>query len=363
MIVYVGRNFTSRVTQFRLVPVICEKCQTEYSYLLARFGVGTGTAPYMIGQDAARQRAQNAAMKQALQRVQNEAELVPCPKCNWVSQPLIAAVRKRAHRGWTVAAIAAAVLGAFSELIVYGIMSDTYVGRTDELILWTIALVGIVGIPVALYCIGRHRRLQLDPNLHVNRALPIGTPPALLPGVDPATGEQVYVPAGEHQPLAATLAPGLPLPLRPGQLYVPPVCMACLAPATTTYKPVITVSQDDPVAPACDRCARSLRWRFWRLLLSTFGLVFVGVGGPVYLIPMPGMEVAERLALAAICGGLVAGLAAFIVAVQRSRPFRLKPLDSDRGVMGLHCANPQYLELMRQELHAAETIRLKLNAQ
>ena len=64
----------------RLVRVQCDKCGCEYFYELARVGSGQAHAPYAIGTRIALRRAEERAQRDLAKRLENDAELVPCPK-------------------------------------------------------------------------------------------------------------------------------------------------------------------------------------------------------------------------------------------------------------------------------------------
>lgn len=82
MFFYIGKTFTAQATGERLREVDCDKCRTTFYYRLARAATGTGHAPYYIGQTSAQQRAARAAEKSLQRRLEREAEMVCCPKCN-----------------------------------------------------------------------------------------------------------------------------------------------------------------------------------------------------------------------------------------------------------------------------------------
>jgi len=73
----------------RLEAVVCEKCQTSYWYELTRVSVGKAWVLYGLYEEAARRRAKMRADQNLQWRLASEAELVPCPKCRWVNQPLV----------------------------------------------------------------------------------------------------------------------------------------------------------------------------------------------------------------------------------------------------------------------------------
>jgi hypothetical protein len=126
--VYVARSYTTTVVGRRWEQVACEKCQTTFHYELVRVGVGSGSAPYFIGQDSARDRSAGAAHKDVNKKLEREAELVPCPKCHRVNQSLIRRYRRgirRYRRGilrvWPWASL---LLWIIDGAIIFGIWDD-----------------------------------------------------------------------------------------------------------------------------------------------------------------------------------------------------------------------------------------------
>src|SRR5438067_1274597 len=97
MHVYHAKVFKSSTSGLRVESVVCEKCATTFSYELVRVGAGTASAPYYIGQTAAKARADQRARADLQKRLAREAELVPCPKCHWVNDGLIERVRRRRY--------------------------------------------------------------------------------------------------------------------------------------------------------------------------------------------------------------------------------------------------------------------------
>jgi hypothetical protein len=89
MFIYYARRYESTVVGKRLVPVACEKCRCEYFFELARVGSGVAQAPYGIATKRAARFAQERAERDLNYRLQNDAELVPCPKCGWINDDLI----------------------------------------------------------------------------------------------------------------------------------------------------------------------------------------------------------------------------------------------------------------------------------
>ena len=97
MLVPVGQVVTSSIAGQHLKAVVCDKCKAEFFYELSRVGVGKASAPILFKGDAP-DRAGEAAHRDLFKRLDNDAELVPCPQCHWVNEELIRKYRKRVSR-------------------------------------------------------------------------------------------------------------------------------------------------------------------------------------------------------------------------------------------------------------------------
>ncbi len=112
MPVYIWTKHTASETGTRLVEVRCEKCDCTYFYELTRVGTGTESSPYFLLEDWARDTAVAKAKADVERRLASEAELIPCPRCNWINEELIEGYRRSCYLGWIEQSIWAAVIGA-----------------------------------------------------------------------------------------------------------------------------------------------------------------------------------------------------------------------------------------------------------
>ena len=85
MFIYYARRFKSAAVGTRLIEVQCEKCESQYFFELARVGSGTAEAPYGIGTKRTARAAEERAQRDLAERLEQDAELVPCPKCDWIN--------------------------------------------------------------------------------------------------------------------------------------------------------------------------------------------------------------------------------------------------------------------------------------
>ena len=357
MFIYVGKNFTATAEGRKLEEVHCDKCRTRFFYELVRVGTGTGTAPYYIGQDAAARRAEAAAQKAVAKRLAREAEMVPCPKCHWVNEALVARYRKRKYRQGTVLAVALAIAGVVGGVIVSAVLGDSHRhGPT----LPTTAMAAVAGGGLAaaalVLLVRRMMRLRIDPNSSYPRrpSLPVGTPPPLVETTDPRTGQAVLAPV----PVTAdggggpgTRGGGAEWAVfRPGQVVLPPVCCVCLAGAATVYKPPMKVSENSDIeVPLCAVCAGRIRARWWLTALAVTGAALSAAGLVALLLPRGVDETGRWIAFTVI--GLFATLiGAAVVPARLCRPYRYGIIDADRGIARFAAQNPRYTDLLVQQV-------------
>ncbi|HEX3313480.1 MAG TPA: hypothetical protein VHR72_01260, partial [Gemmataceae bacterium] len=146
-------------------------------------GAGHSTAPYFIGIGSAKKAATDQARRDLRARLAREADLVPCPKCNWINDELVAGYRLSYFRRLGPAALAVAIVGIAGSLLCGGLI---YRGPANERFVVPYVLLG--GSTIFLLLAGFLLQLQvwmrrrIQPNLHFPSApkLPAGTPPALI---------------------------------------------------------------------------------------------------------------------------------------------------------------------------------------
>jgi hypothetical protein len=118
MFFYFGKAYRSLAAGGSVVGVVCDQCGCTYYYELARTGSGASTAPYWFGTLSAHQASQNQSETDLQRRLAREAELVPCPDCNWISEELVKGYRLGRYRGLGKFAFALALAGSILSLVV-----------------------------------------------------------------------------------------------------------------------------------------------------------------------------------------------------------------------------------------------------
>ena len=117
MFVHWAKHINAERIGGRMVRVACARCECEYFYKFTRVGTGTGTAHYGLGVGRATATANKEAQKDLDRRLATEAELVPCPKCNWINDELIAGFRCGRYRNLGQAAKLIAGIGVILGLV------------------------------------------------------------------------------------------------------------------------------------------------------------------------------------------------------------------------------------------------------
>jgi hypothetical protein len=271
MPVVYGNVITSTQVGQRLEHVACEKCATEFYYELTRVGVGKGSALYNIGQQGAAQRAQIAATQNLGQRLDQEAELVPCPKCHWVNQDLVDRYRQRKYRNAPIIIGLIIAAGFITSPIIWAAL-DEWLGYKSSVPVIVSRLIMAVTLASPLYVLFVRRllRARINPNATYPRVpkVPPGTPPALTPLSNPDTGELFLAPVVNGNQLNQANDQTNWAVFRPAQISFPPVCCVCLERATTRYRSPLMVNQRSEFAvPLCATCSTRLTRRWWLTLM------------------------------------------------------------------------------------------------
>ncbi len=99
------------------VRIECNNCGCEYFYELRRVGAGSEVAPYSVGGTRASRSAVAQSERDLSRRLASEAELVPCPRCNWINQDLVRGYRSGRFQKLTTTAFCIGFFGTVGSLI------------------------------------------------------------------------------------------------------------------------------------------------------------------------------------------------------------------------------------------------------
>lgn len=336
MLFYWGKTFGSERVGQRLVRVECTECGCEYFYILARIGTGVVTAAYGIGQAGASRRAEEQSQGDLEERLARDAELVPCPKCNWVSAELVRGFRLSRYQGFGGCAFVIAFAGTSLSLIgAWFIHVGPPVDHTALPYLLFAGPALFISLAVGMILLGAWLRSRIRPYRNDPEAprLPPGTPPALLREI--ATGE--LKPAKQRRPETAAANDGIDFQV--GRHEFPEVCCDCLKKAAAGHGWGVSVIRGIGIeVPRCEDCpCRASQWSrrvFWPtvvVLLLLWGPFVLTLG----LYSCGFWLLATLFLILSIILG--AGLASKVEA-----PVKVRAGDQSRGVVRLHFRNPGY---------------------
>jgi hypothetical protein len=337
MLLYYAKRFDSAQVGARIVSIQCDKCGCEYFYELARIGVGTASAPYGAGQDAAARKSQETSQRDLDARLSYEAELVPCPKCGWINEDLIRGYRLGRLRQVGTWAIGIAIVGSASSLIAAWFTS-TGGARDRELLPYFLyagpAAFIAIGVLLLLFRAIARRRIQPNADFPLAPRVPPGTPPALV--FDAETGE--FRVAAPSQQVTTLIDEWREFQL--GRDALPYVCCGCLKSVEPGCEHRHTVTNAITLEiPRCAECAGSTRRKFW-LVWSVVAAVALAAEGAV-LFAMH-LESPEFWIVLVTCASILFLLAAWAAAVMTA-PVKVRIVDSSRGVLRLKFRNREYL--------------------
>jgi hypothetical protein len=142
---------------------------------------------------------------------------------------------------------------------------------------------------------------------------------------------------------------------RPGQVQLPAVCCMCLSPATTTFRsPMQTNDRSELHVPLCKPCVGRLRRRWWLALLLIAAGAFVVAGCLAGVIP--GGDPTGRWILFGILGFFGALIGGVIGAGAIAKPYRMKVVDADRGIVKFAASHPQYTQMLIEQVRQSDGV-------
>ncbi len=345
MIVHFSKTFKVTAAGQRLEAVTCEKCGTVYYYRLVRVGTGRGRAPYFLGQTAAAERARINAQKDLAQRLKGEAELVPCPQCQWVNRDLLKRYARRKYRCLDWKASGIALVGTIAATNVWMMRRQQNTTLTTLIILG-LGLLCAGGMLVFRYWV----RQWLDPNRNFldHPVLPPGTPLALLSRHDEQTGratlEPVLRPCHELTGFREWAI------LSPGHMAFPEICCVCLGDAATFYRaPLNGEGIRNLDVPLCWPCSTQVN-QSWRTIVLLSIACVTGLAALASAL-FPGIDSHGRWLIFVVTAFILGLVACWSQVPQRAvRPFRLDIVDADRSIMRFSATNPEYTELLTRHI-------------
>jgi hypothetical protein len=335
---YHAKKFYSAKVGNRINEIQCDGCGTQYFYQLTRVGFGSASAPYGLGAEAAKLKAAQKAQNYLEKRLATDAELVPCPKCNWVSDGLIRAYRAGRYRSMTVVALTFGFIGTsvgiFFFLMEAARPRPNLKSTTIEFVLFIsvgiVAALSIVGIRYFL-------RLRIQPNAtHPSPPiLPLGTPPALVR--NPA-GDRFEI--AQQQPLPVESNKNWTLFLI-GRNGFPLICSECLHDCSMLI--MMPLGWGLSLAlPTCDFCRKARKWHS-RIRGITAAILVPAAA----LAVLPFFRLDQTAFLVILLSACAVGpLLGLVVAGIVNQPARARVVDAARGVVRLRFRNDEFCKHM-----------------
>jgi hypothetical protein len=351
---YFGKQFTSSAAGRRIEQVTCEQCGTEFWYELNRTGIGQGSAPYYLFQNSAARRANAAAAKDLQRRLNRDAELVPCPKCNWVNESLLTRYRRTQYQFHP--ALMVALSAAFIILICL-VLAREQTKRRHWQEAMTVPGIALIAAPIDLIAIlltaRSLLRQRINPNVTYPRPpeLPLATPPALVLCSDPTTGLYELEPARQVAPPRGIDVKWLLL--RPEQFRFPKVCASCLGSASTIYSSPFKVRQGSELSvPLCSECYTriQIRWWLWAFTVAAMAIFIAGIAAR----SLPGIDLFGRWFLFSFVAFFAGAFGVASVPGRICRPYRLRVVDARRGILKFAAANPAYTAFLAEHIRALD---------
>ena len=253
MFIYYGKTFKASQAGERVVSVTCENCGCQYYYELIRIGSGASTASYGLGTASASRKAQAQSERDMQRRLALEADLVPCPKCNWINDELVRGYRLGRYRGVGKAAFALGLAGSILSLVVAWFIA---IGSPMDRWLLPYLLVGgpggFVSLAITMILLRSRLRRRIRPNARFPQKplLPPGSPPALV--LDEATQRlRIATPPATVDGI---------LDFQFGRQKLPNLCCGCLHPASSVYGyPIRATRLVSFRVPLCSECTSRIK--------------------------------------------------------------------------------------------------------
>ena len=351
MVPYWGKRVASEHVGLRLVPVKCMKCGCEYFYELSRIGIGSRTAHYWIGKASAARSAHGQSQRDLARRLALEAELVPCPKCNWINDDLVYGFRLGRYRRFGMFAFGVGFIGTVGSLIGAWFIS---IGPAADRAALSYFLFGgpilFILLASGMILLRNWMRCRIQPNrdFPLPPKLPTGSPPALI--WDEKSGELTPVNPGHPQDCITNDWHDFQI----GRHELPLLCCDCLQVTDTEhgYKRQITPTME-LVIPRCADCARIAKQRFRRIWWITVALGLLIMC--IVMMPLR-LESAEFWIIIGVSLLISFALASFVASIMTA-PVKVAGGDGSRGVIRLRFNNADYGRIVGKHINdSSDTI-------
>ena len=339
---YHAKTINAERVGARLVRVACTRCGCEYFYKFTRIGSGSAQAPYGLGVGRATTKANQKAQKDLQRRISSESELVPCPKCNWINEELVAGFRRGSYRKLGESAAALGVFGLILTVILGFVVAS--VGPRG--ITWMLLIpVGVLSLSGGMFLWRHWARGRIQPNQDhpLPPKLPVGSPPALLK--DPDSGQ--LAPAQREAPPLEASQDWCDFQI--GRQTWPMLCCDCAQPGTLECGHPLKVGTTLRLTiPRCRECKDAAERRYRRLCWN--GVIASVLVTAVIVLPLNLDWIAfSVISVALVCVSIVISI---VVAERMNAPAKVAGGDKSRGVVRLRFRNADYARTVTERLGA-----------
>lgn len=320
----------------RFVGVQCDHCGCEYYYELARSGTGTATAHYGTFTDAAKKAAEERSKTDLGKRLSDEAELVPCPECNWINHELVRGYRRGRHLWLEGMAYIVAGIGIVASLVGSWFI---HIGPERDrhlfpyfLYVYPLTLVAFA-IATHFFCEWLRGLIRPNHNFPLLPQLPAGTPAALIR--NPDTGELRPAKPPEEQVSGNREWQIFQL----GRNAFAPVCCECLQSAEdqdtyVRHEVAPSIMVEIPRCADCAARAKQSERRIWWLTAVNSWLVG---GALLYAFVDP-----DFFWFLFVAYFVIVWMTTGYLAIAMTLPARIRLADRSRGIIKLRFHNVDY---------------------
>lgn len=335
LLLLLNKEYVCEVNSNILMQAQCEKCGLTYYYIMPRHVKTSAIAWLHIAKARTERRAIEKAQRKLERIINQEAELVPCPQCYWISQSLVEGYGRKQSGSRELRMVLMGLGLSLSSGV--AVVSNLALGMV--LAVLSVLLVLMAG-PIQLWIYRRRNYNRHWPQ--PPRDLSIDTPSALLQVVD-EQGVETYeeVVASDPQLLDGSRKAIFKL----GYFQWPPVCCQCLEPTDKLF--TINRETDKLSLPFCQACSTQRSRRILnRLSLAT--LITALILGFVLMFP-PAFVSMPNGRLFLVIGGLAAWVVYVVVYLGvAKRPFNWKWVNKIDGRFWVHTCNPQYNQMLQE---------------
>lgn len=336
MVAYFQKRVETAQVGGCVVSVQCDKCDCRYFYELTRIGSGSEIAPYGVGAARATRSAEEQSEEDLQNRLEFEAELVPCPECHWINDEIVQGYRLGRYRRFGKFALGVGFVGTVGSLfcawfISIGLPADR--GALSYFLIGGPIFFAFLAASIVLFRNWMRSRIQPNRDFPRSPKLPIGSPSALI---SDASSGQLRPAEPEQQSLHVN---GDWQHYQIGRHSLPFLCCGCLQDASAEHSYECEASGIISLeVPRCADCAGRSQKRYGRIWFLTAGVGLLA--GSAAILPL-NLDSAEFWIITSVSLLILCALASFVASTMTA-PVKVARGDQARGVVRLRFRNADY---------------------